>query len=350
MQQAVSPNAFNLIGVGGVGVTIVERLSRTPLPGVRYLGIDTDERRAADNGIDRLLLEGLPGGSGRAAKAAYAAAQRSGNEIAAALADNQFALIVASFGGGTGAGASPAVAKFARNGGGLAVILAIEPPDFEGSRRSAASNEAIHFALDLADAVIRVPNRDVAEICGPDVPMKEALRRIDEQVAHGAHAIMAVAAGCAGMGLDLGVVRRTLASSGLAVMGYGQAPAAGSLREALRQALSSSFLYPEELRRTAHVLVYVQGGESLPVAELRSGSQAVAEFTGDAELLVGLGPPPSEDEPVSITLLGCGLQEAIQPQASEKAAPLESIGPANLFDGENLEIPAFIRRQRRFGV
>jgi len=340
-----------MIGVGGVGGAIVRRLARDPMQGVRYLCVDTAEEPGGGDGVDRLVLPGLPRGSGRAAKTAYTAAQALGERLAGELGESQFALVVGSFGGGTGAGASPVIAQLARAGGGLAVILALEPLGFEGARRTVASNEAISFALGFADAVFRVPNRDVADICGADAPMKEALETIDEQVASGARSLMAMAAGGTRMSLDLGVLRRALASSQRAVMGYGQATGEGAMQQALRTALSGSFLYPEDLRRAQHVLLYVQGGEQLAVSELRAAARSLSEYAGDGELLVGIGPAPAHGEAVAVTVLGCGLHEAPAPQPARDDLPAQAVGPEQLFEGENLEIPAFIRRQRqRFSV
>lgn len=325
------------------------RLATHPVPDVLYFAIDTDERLSMSEKVERIIVPGLPGGSGRAARAAYAAAQRSSERFAAAIPRSRFALILASFGGGTGAGVAPVVAQFARQAGALTAIVAIEPMDFEGSRRCVASREAIQFALDHADAVIRVPNRDLAELYGDDVAASEALQKMDTQVVGAASAIVQIALAPVGTTLDLGVLRRVLVSSGLAVIGWRESPE-GSLRQAVRQALAESFLYPEHLRRATHILLYVQGGRALPMRELRAGSQTVAEFASEAELLVGLGPAAQAGPGLSILVLACGLQESIDAKGFEAASPVPEAASPCVVDGENLDIPAFIRRQRRFGA
>jgi len=347
MRDPSVDGALNIIGVGGVGCKVVEQLAADPLSGVRYLGIDTQEATTHSSNLERLVLAGQSAGSGRAAQIAYAAAQRSANEITAALEQNEFALIIGSFGGGTGAGASPVVAKCSRSDGGLAVIIALEPLEFEGDKRTVASKEAINFALSLSDAVIRVPNRDVSELYGSDVSAKDVLRRMNQQIAGGIHALMEIAAGRAQMSLDLGVLRRALVSSGFAVLGVGEADGAGGLERSLRRALSSSFLYPEELRRATQVLVFVRGGEELPIEELQAASRSVAEFVGDAELLVGLGPAQEEQGKVTVTLIGCGVQEVVETTVSQGSETVQGFDSTDLFDGQNLEIPAFIRRKRQ---
>ena len=121
---AETPAQICVIGVGGGGCNaIVRMLKAKPVPGVRYLGVNTDikSRQQMDRAQVIQIGEGLTNGMGAGGdpERGAEAAQKSRKVLKQALNGMDLVFLAVGMGGGTGTGAAPIVAEVAKSDVGL---------------------------------------------------------------------------------------------------------------------------------------------------------------------------------------------------------------------------------------
>ncbi|MCX6690752.1 MAG: cell division protein FtsZ [Methanoregula sp.] len=151
---------FLVIGCGGAGNLIVDKMATACLPSVKTIAIDTDKRDLdfthADrkillgNGLYKGLREGNPDESAKAVNEAR-------EEIDALIQPEDVVFIVAGLGGGAGSGGTPQVAKIAREKGAL-VIAIISLPFQIQQRWIKQSRESLVQLRQYTDSVIVIDN------------------------------------------------------------------------------------------------------------------------------------------------------------------------------------------------
>ncbi len=130
---------IKVIGVGGGGNNVVNRMVRTGTRGVDFVAVNTDKQalnvlqRTYKIQIGEKLTHGQ--GAGSDPEVGRKSAEESRNQIAKALEDTDMVFITAGMGGGTGTGGAPIVAEIAREAGILTVGVVTKPFGFEGRRR-----------------------------------------------------------------------------------------------------------------------------------------------------------------------------------------------------------------------
>ena len=130
---------IKVIGVGGGGNNVVNRMVRTGARGVDFVAVNTDKQALNVSAatykiqIGEKLTHGQ--GAGSDPEVGRKSAEESRNQIAKALEDTDMVFITAGMGGGTGTGGAPIVAEIAREAGILTVGVVTKPFGFEGRRR-----------------------------------------------------------------------------------------------------------------------------------------------------------------------------------------------------------------------
>ena len=109
---------IKVIGVGGGGNNVVNRMVRSGVQGVDFIAVNTDKQalNASAAGYKLQIGEKLTGGKGAGSNpdVGRQAAEESRNQIGKALEDTDMVFVTAGMGGGTGTGAAPIVAEIAR--------------------------------------------------------------------------------------------------------------------------------------------------------------------------------------------------------------------------------------------
>ena len=136
---------IKVVGVGGAGSNVLDRIVLDGLDKADLIAINTDVQSLASSvasskvQLGRTVTRGL--GAGGDPEVGYNAAYESADEIRHALTDARMIFICTGLGGGTGSGAAPAVAQVARENGSLVLAFATLPFAFEGKRRLAQRAE-----------------------------------------------------------------------------------------------------------------------------------------------------------------------------------------------------------------
>jgi cell division protein FtsZ len=121
-------NGFLIVGVGGAGCHMASYLQKAV--GGPAMAVNTDRKSLEKYLLSRQILIGPKtcGGNGATTPArGRRAAEESGEDLVAALADIRRLILVAGLGGGAGTGAAPVLAKLARERG-VDVIAAVTLP------------------------------------------------------------------------------------------------------------------------------------------------------------------------------------------------------------------------------
>ena len=153
---------IKVIGVGGGGNNVVNRMVRTGARGVDFVAVNTDKQAlnvsaaTYKSQIGEKLTHGQ--GAGSDPDVGKRSAEESRHDIAKSLEDADMVFITAGMGGGTGTGAAPTVAEIAREAGTLTVGVVTKPFKFEGKRRMDQALPGITSLLGKVDSLPLIPN------------------------------------------------------------------------------------------------------------------------------------------------------------------------------------------------
>ena len=145
MAEAVQDRVVKIkvIGVGGAGNNVINRMIDAGVNGVDFVVVNTDKQDLNKSVCKNKLQIGekLTGGMGAGSKPDIGrkSAEESRGAIAKALENTDMVFITAGMGGGTGTGAAPIVADLAREAGILTVGVVTKPFKIEGANRVTAN-------------------------------------------------------------------------------------------------------------------------------------------------------------------------------------------------------------------
>jgi cell division protein FtsZ len=392
---------LKLIGVGGAGGNCINQIATAAgtLEGVELLAVNTDlQALGAITGAETLqigagITRGL--GTGGDPELGAAAAQQDSDRLESSLQHADVVFITAGLGGGTGTGASPIIAKLAKEQGALVLAFVAMPFTFEGSRRRSQAELGLEQLKAQADAVICVPNDRLTRIVGENAPVTEAFRCGNQIVANGVGAIWQLVSRKGLINLDFADLRATLGGKhGEGVFSHGEATGPDRLRDAMKELMDNPlFEGNETLARADGLLVSILGGPELTLADVQRAVEPISRIAQRAHVIMGAAIDDSFTDRLSVTVIaatgspykrhapGATIRtpafnrppaprhQPAQPLPSSPAPaepvtaksepgkpkqetlPLEGIsrgrfdkGEATIYDGEDLDVPTFLRR------
>ena len=152
---------IKVIGAGGGGNNVGNRMVRGGVQGVDFIAVNTDKQalNASAAGYKLQIGEKLTGGKGAGSNpdVGRQAAEESRTQIGMALEDTDMVFVTAGMGGGTGTGGAPIVAEIARELGILTVGVVAKPFGFEGHRRMRAAEAGIAELREKVDSLVIIP-------------------------------------------------------------------------------------------------------------------------------------------------------------------------------------------------
>ena len=155
-------DVLKVIGVGGGGNNVVNRMVRAGMQGVEFIAVNTDRQCLnASEATQKLAIgEKLTGGKGAGAnpEVGRESARESKEQIMALLEGADMVFVTAGMGGGTGTGAAPVVAEIAKEKGILTVGVVTKPFNFEGRRRMEQAAKGIEELRQKVDSLVIIPN------------------------------------------------------------------------------------------------------------------------------------------------------------------------------------------------
>ncbi len=340
---------IKVIGVGGGGNNAVNRMVASGLKGVDFLAVNTDAQALAQSNastkiqIGEKLTKGL--GAGANPDVGSKAAEENRDSIQAGLKGADMVFITAGMGGGTGTGAAPVVAEVAKECGALTVGVVTRPFTFEGRRRQSYAERGIQTLREKVDTLITIPNDRLLQVVERKTSIMEAFRLADDVLRQGVQGISDLIAVPGLINLDFADVRTIMLETGSALMGIGVGSGEQRAVEAARAAISSPLL--ETSIEGAHgVLLNITGGPDLGLYEVNEAAEIIAEAADpDANFIFGAVIDETLKDEVRVTVIATGFTGAARREVAAAGRDPMEVRPYNVSGGEDLDIPAFLRRK-----
>ena len=315
---------IKVIGVGGGGNNVVNRMVRSGAQGVDFIAVNTDKQalNASSANYKLQIGEKLTGGKGAGSNPEIGrkAAEESRNQISKALEETDMVFVTAGMGGGTGTGAAPVVAEIARELGVLTVGVVTKPFGFEGRRRAQQAEAGIEELKDKVDSLVIIPNERLKYASDQKITFVNAFEIADDVLRQAVQSISDLIRDTGFINLDFADVTAIMKGAGMAHMGVGRAAGKGKAEEAARMAISSPLL-ETSINGAKGVLINVTGSMDIGLEEVEQAATLVQEAVHPEALTIfGATFDESLDDEIRVTVIATGFSDAPgKPQEAEKA-------------------------------
>jgi len=365
MQGGKSPYAkIKVVGVGGGGSNAVNRMVEEGMPGVEFVSVNTDAQ-ALDTSLAKTKLQigtkqtkGL--GAGGDPEVGRRSAEESREDISQMIGESDMVFITAGIGGGTGTGAAPIIADIAKKQGALTIGVVTRPFSFEGRHRERSANDGVERLKSAVDTLIVIHNDRLLKIVDKRASLQEAFRIADDVLRQGIQGISELITVPGLINLDFADVRTIMAEGGAALMAVGVASGEDRARKAAQQAITSELL-DVTINGASGILFNVTGGAEMSLFEVNEAAALIRETADpNVNLIFGAVVDPTMGESIRITVIATGFGQirsqrprfgpertaapAVPPQQLQR--PTEAVEPQATYEESNLEVPAFLRKNR----
>ena len=315
---------IKVIGVGGGGNNVVNRMVRSGTRGVDFVAVNTDKQALNVSSatykiqIGEKLTHGQ--GAGSDPEVGRKSAEESRAQISKALEDTDMVFITAGMGGGTGTGGAPIVAEIAREQGILTVGVVTKPFGFEGRRRMQQAEKGIEELQGKVDSLVIIPNERLKHATDQKITFANAFEIADDVLRQAVQSISDLIRDTGFINLDFADVTAIMKNAGMAHMGVGRAAGKGKAEEAARMAISSPLL-ETSIHGARGVLINVTGSMDIGLEEVEQAASLLQDAVHpDALTIFGATFDESMDDEIRVTVIATGFADG---KSAAAAAPAE---------------------------
>ena len=339
--------SIKVIGVGGGGNNVVNRMVRSGVKSVEFIAVNTDKQALTSSsaGYKIQIGEKLTHGQGAGSNpdVGRKSAEESRNQISKALEDTDMVFITAGMGGGTGTGAAPVVAEIAREQGVLTVGVVTKPFAFEGRKRMTQAEQGIEELRSKVDSLVIIPNERLKYATDQKITFANAFEIADDVLRQAVQSISDLIRDTGFINLDFADVSAVMKDAGLAHMGVGRAAGKGKAEEAARMAISSPLL-ETSINGARGVLINVTGSMDMGLEEVEQAASLVQDAVHpDALTIFGATFDEELDDEMRVTVIATGFADA-EPEPAPAAPAANQAAqapqPPNETQGETAESAA----------
>ncbi len=333
---------IKVIGVGGAGNNVINRMIDAGVSNVDFIVVNTDKQDLNKSNCKNKVQIGekLTGGMGAGSKPEIGrkSAEESRAQIAKILEGTDMVFITAGMGGGTGTGAAPIVADLAHEAGILTVGVVTKPFKFEGANRMRQAEAGIAELSGKVDSLIIIPNDRLKYVTDQKITfanafgiaddvLKQAVNSISELVGYSDRVII---------NLDFADVSAVMKDAGRAHMGVGTASGREKAEQAALAAINSPLL-ETSINGATGVLVNVTGSSELTLDDVETAAGIVQENANpDANIIFGATSSDEFEDEMRVTVIATGFEQRVHqaPAATETAtaAPVAPVKSDNDID------------------
>ena len=345
---------IKVVGVGGAGNNVVNRMVKSGTQGIEYVAVNTDKQALAVSSADQKIQIGEKlthgQGAGSDPDVGKRSAEESRNNIAKSLENADMVFITAGMGGGTGTGGAPIVAEIAKEMDILTVAVVTKPFGFEGRRRMQQAESGIAELKDKVDSLVIIPNERLKHATDQKITFANAFEIADDVLRQAVQSISDLIRDTGFINLDFADVTAIMKNAGMAHMGVGRAAGKGKAEEAARMAISSPLL-ETSIEGAKGVLINVTGSMDIGLEEVEQAASLVQQAVHpDALTIFGATFDETMDDEIRVTVIATGFDKnpadelpkigtfakpPVQLEGQEKDeqpkapfAPIEPIAPA----------------------
>ena len=317
---------IKVIGVGGGGNNVVNRMVRSGTKGVDFVAVNTDKQALnVSSATDKIQIgEKLTHGQGAGSdpEVGRKSAEESRNQIAKALEDTDMVFITAGMGGGTGTGGAPIVAEIAKEMDILTVAVVTKPFGFEGRRRMQQAESGIAELKDKVDSLVIIPNERLKHATDQKITFANAFEIADDVLRQAVQSISDLIRDTGFINLDFADVTAIMKNAGMAHMGVGRAAGKGKAEEAAKMAISSPLL-ETSIEGAKGVLINVTGSMDIGLEEVEQAASLVqAAVHPDALTIFGATFDETLDDEIRVTVIATGFDKV--PEQLPKVPPIQA--------------------------
>ncbi len=307
--------SIKVIGIGGAGNNVVNRMIAAGVGGVEFVVVNTDKQDLNKSNCPNKIQIGekLTGGMGAGSKPEIGqkSAEESKAAIAKILEGTDMVFITAGMGGGTGTGAAPIIADLAHEAGILTVGVVTKPFKFEGANRMKQADAGIANLSDKVDSLIIIPNDRLKYVTDQKITfanafgiaddvLKQAVQSISELVGYSEHV---------NINLDFADVSAIMKDAGRAHMGVGSATGRDKAEQAARIAVESPLL-ETSINGAMGVLINITGSSDLGLDDVETAASIVQEAANpEANIIFGSAFDDSLEDEMRVTVIATGFEE-----------------------------------------
>jgi cell division protein FtsZ len=302
---------IKVVGVGGGGQNAVNRMIEEGIQGVEFIAVNTDAQALMLSSapqrlrIGEKITKGL--GSGGNPDIGLRAAEESREEIREMLNGSDMVFVTAGMGGGTGSGASSVVAAAAREMGALTIGVVTRPFTFEGAHRRRAAEQAIEHLSANVDTLITIPNDRLLQIADKKTGIKEAFRLADDVLRQGIQGISELITVPGLINLDFADVKTIMQDGGAALMAIGRGSGDNRAREAAERAIHSALL-DVSIEGARSIIFNIKGGDELSLFEVNEAAEVIrASAHPECNIIFGAVIDSDMRDEVQLTVIATGF-------------------------------------------
>ena len=338
---------IKVIGVGGAGNNVINRMIESGVDGVDFIVVNTDKQDLNKSICKNKLQIGekLTNGMGAGSKpdVGKKSAEESRAMIAKALEGTDMVFITAGMGGGTGTGAAPIVADLAREAGILTVGVVTKPFKFEGANRMRQADAGIEALADKVDSLVVIPNDRLKYVTDQKITfanafgiaddvLKMAVTSISELVGYSDRVII---------NQDFADVSAVMKDAGRAHMGVGIASGREKAEQAALAAVSSPLL-ETSINGATGVLVNVTGSTELTLDDVETAAGIVQEAANpEANIIFGASWSEDFDDTMRVTVIATGFEQRPSAAAAPEQAAVAPKASAPVNDMSDIDADLF---------
>jgi len=392
-----------VIGLGGAGANAVDGLELDDLGNVDLAVANTDAQAlSASPAATKVVLgesvvRGL--GAGGDVDLGHEAAEASRGELEALVRGVDLTVIVAGLGGGAGTAAAPLVAELAARAGALVLAYVTLPFSFEGSRRRELAEERLGALRRQVHGLVPLPNDLLLQEGSEAASVREAFSIADGWFRQGVRSVCSLVLKPGLVNQDLSSLRALFSEpGGRTLFGVGRGRGERRAEAALEDLFTCPLLHLGDTPgRADRLLVHLVGDARLGIADLNETVSAVSKHFGSREdVMVGAVIDESETDRLEICVIGkvdvgergaSATSAPERPAATGKGVPSQAVAAGrdrsqravhapklgrrgeaeggqdeldlfgeeqqrgyfdktdrNVHDGEDLDVPTFLRR------
>lgn len=286
--------SIKVVGVGGAGSNAVDRLKMDSLDRLRLAAINTDLQALNSSPVEEKVLIGSSVtrglGAGGDPAIGVEAAESDREKIAEVVRGCDLVFLIAGMGGGTGSGAAPVVADVASEAGALVIAFATTPFSFEGARRAKQAEEGMMDLRHSCDAVIALPNDLLLQEAADGETALDSFARADDWIGRAVRSVWAMLFRTGLINLDFATLRQAFQTrGGKTLFGLGSGEGEHAAEDAVKSLDMCPLLAtPEHSRKADRLLVNIVGGTELTLAKVNEIMGAVTERYGrESHVIMG---------------------------------------------------------------
>ncbi len=305
--------SIKVIGIGGGGNNVVNRMVKLGTQGVDFIAVNTDKQALAVSSATHKIQIGekLTGGQGAGSNpdVGKKSAEESRSQIEKILENTDMVFVTAGMGGGTGTGGAPIIADIAKSSGVLTVGVVTEPFAFEGSRRMAQAESGIEDLRSKVDSLVIIPNERLKLATDQKITFANAFEIADDVLRQAVQSISDLIKNTGFINLDFADVTAIMKNAGYAHMGVGHAEGKNKAEDAANMAISSPLL-ETSIEGATGVLVNVTGSMDIGLAEVETAANLVKSAAHpNANIIFGATFDDSLQDEMRVTVIATGFAE-----------------------------------------